>query len=165
MKSIILSSLLAFAATVLAQNETLPTADCPTLVGTLQTAAEGSNFISESDFPWIPFLYQNGIPPVGFPVVRNFARIAGLTPVVRPISSRYGDDAATDFIAKRIASQPENANLVGNFTEIFTKFNPEGVDNLRYYKIYPEAVRGEIFIVGRIPGCGLLGIRTTSIET
>ncbi|KAJ3213055.1 hypothetical protein HDU67_003439 [Dinochytrium kinnereticum] len=147
--------------------ESQPTSspDCPSLVGRLQTAAEGSNFISETDAPWIPFLYQVGIPPVGFPVVRNFARISGMILVSDPTSSRSGAVATTEFIDKRIRPYPENEPLLKEMADIFGNFTAFGLEDFRLYRLYGSPVQADIFIVGKIRECGLLGIRTVSIET
>ncbi|KAJ3103643.1 hypothetical protein HDU97_009982 [Phlyctochytrium planicorne] len=159
MKFLILA-LLAFITFTLAAAQAAAKVDCAALVGRLQTAAEGSNLISESDFPFIPFLFQKNIPSSGFPTAPAFAKVAGITSPVK-IETRV---SAKTFIDTKWRPAPENKKLVDAFTDIL-RVGSGGIGSMQLYRIFSENARVEVFVVGKHITCGLLGVRSVSIET
>ncbi|KAJ3100715.1 hypothetical protein HDU96_010242 [Phlyctochytrium bullatum] len=137
------------------------TAQCTALVNQITSAAAGTNFISESDFPWTVF--RSTTPATGFPTPQAFASIVKINSVRTPeiISDRA---QITTFIANRIRNQPpaKNAQLANIINSRFA------TANLRIYRVYETATQVQIFLVGRangLAGCGLVGVKTTAIET
>ncbi|KAJ3110066.1 hypothetical protein HDU96_006932 [Phlyctochytrium bullatum] len=163
----LISRLLAFTALLLAiaLQATAQSADqCNHLVTQFTTASAGTRFISRSEFPWSSVRVPLAAT-AAFPTPQSFASLVRI-PSVRTPEVISDTSAINTFINNRIQYQQPRQNAVLAMT-IRSRFTIAAA-SLRIYRLYETNTRVHVFLVGRatnLAGCGLVGVRTVSVET
>jgi hypothetical protein len=132
------------------------TLEATTLLQTIEDAARGLLFPSESDFPIEPFLYGDQRPTPAALLERR-----GLAPDTNVDETTLEDFFAGLTEAPKDASEEERASA-GRFRSLM-KLLEKNLDDIRVYRLGKVDI--EVVVLGRDASGTWLGVRTNVVET